>query len=428
MIMAVLFISLAVLLVMNVPIAVCLAVASIIAMVAGDMSSSLMVLTQKLFTSMDSFPFMAVPFFMLSGEIMTKGGISSRLINFARSLVGWLPGGMGIVTVVACAFFGAISGSNAATVAAIGAIMIPAMIKAGYPEDYATAVAASAGTLGVVVPPSTPMITYGVVSGVSIAALFTAGFLPAIIMVISMSIVLVVQSAKRHYPTYPFSFSQLGKATYKAIGALLMPILILGSIYRGIATPTEAAALSVVYALVVSMFIYKELKLSDLKGILVSAGRSTSVVLFVIATSGAFSWLMVTQNMPNTIANFILSISNNPIIVALFINILLLILGIFLETNAIILMVAPILLPIGAAIGISPLSLGIIMIVNTSVGMITPPMALNIIIASGISNVSIERVASKIIVFLLVLILDILIITYIPGLIEWLPRLAGQII
>ena len=425
MIMAVLFITLGILLILNVPIAVCLGGASIAAMLAGGMSSQLVVLAQKLFTSMDSFPFMAVPFFMLSGEIMTRGGISKRLIDFANSLVGWMPGGLGIVTVVSCAFFGAISGSNAATVAAIGGIMIPAMVKAGYPKDYATAVAASAGTLGVVVPPSTPMITYGVVSGVSIAALFAAGIIPAVIMVASMSIVLIFQSKKHSYPTQPFSLKELARSTYKAIGAILMPVLILGSIYRGAATPTEAASISVVYALIVSMFIYKELKLSDLKPIVVSAGKSTAVVLFVIATSGAFSWIMVTQNMPTTIANTILSISNNPILIALFINVLLLILGVFLETNAIILMVAPILIPIGKAIGLDPLTLGIIMTVNTSVGMLTPPMALNIIIAAGISKVSIEKVAVKLVPLFIVLVIDVLIITYVPELIEFLPMKLG---
>lgn len=428
MIMAVLFISLAILLILNVPIAVSLAVSSISAMLVGGMASDLVVLAQKLFTSMDSFPFMAVPFFMLSGEIMTKGGISKRLIEFASALVGWLPGGMGIVTVVSSGFFGAISGSNAATTAAIGSIMIPAMEDSGYPKDYATTVAASAGTLGVVVPPSTPMITYGVISGVSIAALFAAGIVPALIMIITMSILLIFQSKKHNYPTLPFNLKRLGKSTYRALGAILMPVLILGSIYAGIATPTEAAAISVAYALIVSMFVYKELKLEDLKPIIVSAGKTTAVVLFVIATSGAFSWIMVTQNMPATIANFVLGISNNPILIALFINILLLILGVFLETNAVILMVAPILIPIGQAIGISPLTLGIIMVVNTSVGMITPPMALNIIIASGISGVSIERVAKKIVPFLIILIIDIIIITYIPGLIEFLPRALGLIV
>jgi len=424
----ILFLSLAVFLLMNVPIAVSLGLSSFIALFfAGGGSIPLTMIPQRIFTSMDSFPFMAVPFFMLAGGLMESGGISKRLINFAKNLVGALPGGLGVITVLSSAFFGALSGSNAATVAAIGGIMIPAMVKAKYSPDFASAIAASAGTLGVVVPPSVPIITYAVISGVSVGALFLAGFLPALVMVVTLSLTIVFLSGKYNLPKEKVTLRELGKSFVNAIFALFMPILILGGIYGGVYTPTEAAAIAVVYSLIVSLFIYREIKFKDLYSIIIKAGKNTAIVLFVIATSGAFSWLLTAQRIPEMIAQAILSISSNPIIIMLLINLLLLILGVFLETNAIILLVTPMLLPVTAKIGVDPLVLGIIMVINTSVGMITPPMALNIMIASSIGNQTIEQISKKIIPFLIVLIIDILIITFIPQIATFLPMKAGLI-
>ncbi|MEA4816444.1 MAG: TRAP transporter large permease [Lachnospiraceae bacterium] len=424
---AILFLSLAILLVINVPIAVCLALACAAALVYGGMGSNIIIIPQRMFTSMDSFPFMAVPFFMLAGGIMESGGMSKRLVNFAKQLVGFLPGGLGIITVVASGFFGALSGSNAATVAAIGGIMIPAMEKDGYPSDYACAISASAGTLGVVVPPSTPMITYAVVSGVSIGTMFIAGFIPALLMIISLSIVLSIMAKKYNFPLIRINRKDLWKSFKEAIFAIIMPVVILGGIYGGIFTPTESAAVAVLYSIIISMFVYREISLKDLKGIIIKAGRATAVVLFVIATSGAFSWLLVSQKIPDAIAAFVLGLSSNPVIIMLLLNIILLILGVFLETNAIILLITPMLLPIVSKIGVSYLEIGIILVVNTSVGMLTPPMALNILVASGIGNQTIEKIAKKVVPFLLVLILDIFIITFVPGFIEFLPKLMGLI-
>ncbi|MGE4485217.1 MAG: TRAP transporter large permease [Oscillospiraceae bacterium] len=423
---AVLFSSLAVLLLLNVPIAVCLTLACGAAMIFGGMSDSLIVLPQKMFSSMDSFPFMAVPFFMLAGSIMESGGMSKRLINFAKNLIGWVPGGLNVITVFSSAFFGALSGSNAATTAAIGGTMIPAMEDDGYDRDYACAVAAASGTLGVVVPPSTPMITFGVVSGVSIGTLFMAGFVPAGLMVLSLSIVMVIKAKRYHYGTIPFDLKGLGKSFLNAIFAILMPVIILGGIYGGVFTPTESAAVAIVYALIVCLGIYKEIKIKDLPRIIIQAGRSTAIVMFVIAASGAFSWLLVYEKIPDTIASAILSTISNPAAIMLILNVLLLILGVFLETNAIILMMTPMILPIASQIGVSYLEIGIIMVVNTSVGMLTPPMALNILIAAGIGGSSIERVSKKVIPFLMILIIDILIITYVPGFITWLPKVLGM--
>ena len=425
---AVLFIALFILLLLNVPIAVCLTLSCTAAMLVGGLSGNLVVLPQKMFTALDSFPFMAVPFFMLAGSIMETGGLSKRLIEFAKALIGWVPGGLSVITVLSSGFFGAISGSNAATVAAIGGTMIPAMREDGYDNDYACAVAASAGTLGVVVPPSTPMITYGVVSGVSIGTLFMAGFVPAILMIVSLSTLMIIRARGMNFSTIPFSLKRLWLALKHSFLAILMPIIILGGIYGGFYTPTESAAIAIVYALVVSMLVYKEITWKDLPRIIIAAGKSTATVMFVIAASGAFSWILVYNRIPEMIANAILSVVSNKYVILMILNVLLLILGVFLETNAIILMITPMLLPIASRIGVSYLEVGLIMVVNTSVGMLTPPMALNILIAAGIGNETIERIAKKVIPFLLVLILDIFIITYVPGFITWLPKTLGMTI
>lgn len=422
----ILIVSLAVLLLLNIPIAISLALATMLAIIGGDIQLPLTLIPQRMITSLDSFPFMAIPFFMLAGSIMLSGGISRRLIDFAKSLVGFLPGGLGIISVFSSAFFGAISGSNAATVAAIGNVMVPSMSKDKYPKDYASALVSSAGTLGVVVPPSVPMITYGVISGVSIGTLFMAGLIPALLMVIALCVTIMFHATKHNLPRGRFTFAELWRSFLNAFWALLMPVIILGGIYGGIFTPTEAAAVACVYALVVILFIHRELKIMDLYKIITSAGQSTAIVFFVIATSSAFSWLLTAERIPSAIASAVLSISDNAILILLLINIMLLIFGIFLETNAIILLLTPILLPIGMEIGMDPLVLGIIIIVNTSVGMITPPMALNIVIASGISKVSIERISMKIIPFFTVLFAVVLIITYFPQVVQFLPNLLAN--
>jgi C4-dicarboxylate transporter DctM subunit len=426
MVSAILFGTLAALLLINIPIAVALGLASFFAIMFSDLTIPLVMIPQRIFTSLDSFPFMAVPFFMFAGVLMEAGGISRRLVTFAKSLVGCLPGGLGIITVVSSAFFGAISGSNAATVAAIGGIMIPSMEKESYPKDYSCAIAAAGGTLGVVVPPSVPMITYGVISGASIGTLFIAGIVPAMLMVLSLSFVIMIVAHRKNLPREKISKKELIRSFVDAIFAILMPVIVLGGIYGGVFTPTEAAAVSCIYALLVTFVIYREISIKALSGLIIQAGQATAVVFFIIATSGAFSWLLTSERIPEMITSGFLSISNNGIIIMLMINILLLILGVFLETNAIILLVTPMLLPIAMEIGLDPVVFGIILIVNTSVGMITPPMALNIVIASGIGNSTIERISKAIVPFFLVLVADILIISFVPEIIRFLPKILGQ--
>ena len=421
----ILFCTLGLLLLLNVPIAVCMGLASFAAIVFSGDTTPLTMVPQRMFTAMDSFPFMAIPFFMLAGALMESGGISKRLIDFAKNLVGFLPGGLGVITVVSSAFFGAISGSNAATVAAIGGVMIPAMEKDKYPKDVASAIAASAGTLGVVVPPSVPMITYGVISNVSIAALFMSGILPAGLIVFSLGLVLFFQARKLNLPRLPFSARGIVKSFFNAFWALMMPVIILGGIYGGVFTPTEAASVAVLYGLIVSLFVYRELKISMLPGILIRAGLGTAIVLFIIASSSSFAWLLTAAKVPTAIASSVLAVASNEYVILTLVNVTLLVFGIFLETNAIILLLTPMLLPIAASIGLDPLLLGVIIIVNTSVGMITPPMSLNIFIASSVGGETIERISAKIFPYLGILIIDVLLITYFPKISLWLPKAAG---
>jgi len=428
MVIFLLFGSLAILLLLNIPIAVSMGLSTFFAIIFGGISIPLTVIPQRIFTSIDSFPFMAIPFFMLAGSLMEKGGISSRLVNFAKAIVGMLPGGLGLVSVFSSAFFGAISGSNAATVSAIGSVMIPSMTKEKYPKDYACALNAAAGTLGVVVPPSVPMITYCIISNVSIGTMFISGLIPALLMILTLSITIIFVSGKYGAPQgRNFSLMRLWKTFLDALLALLMPIIILGGIYGGIFTPTEAAAVACIYSLIVTLFIYREIKVRDLYSIFISSAKNASIIFFIIATSSAFSWLLTSERIPSLIASTILSITNNKIFILMLMNLLFLILGVFLETNAIILLMTPMLLPVAVQIGVDPLAFGIIMVVNTSIGMLTPPMAVNIVVACGIGKAPIEDVSKKVIPFFLALIIDIIILTYVPDIILFLPRLLGRI-
>lgn len=407
------------LILINIPVAVSIGIAAILGMTTSTLPLNPVVVAQRMFTSVDSFPFMAIPFFMLAGGLMEHGGISKRLVNLASAMVGSLRGGLGLITILSSAFFGAISGSNPATVAAIGGIMVPSMIKKGYPPAFAAAIAAAGGTLGVIIPPSIPMITYGVVANVSIGDLFISGFGPGLLIAFSLGLVVVTVSTKMNIPKEPKkSFSEFWDAFKDSILAIIMPLIILGGIYGGVFTPTEAGAVAVVYSLIISIFIYKELSRKKLGEIIIKAGVSSSIVFFVIATSQSFSWLITVGRVSQSIAQGMLSISHNPFVIITMINILLLFLGVFLETQAIILLVAPIMLPIVANFGMDPLMLGIIMVVNTSVGMITPPMAVNLFVAAGLVkeyNITIERISQHIVKFLLIEILDIFLVSNVPA-------------
>ncbi len=408
------------LLALGVPIAVCIGFAAIVGILAGPLPISPIVVGQRMFTAIDSFPFMAIPFFMLAGGIMEHGGISKRLIHLASAIVGSLRGGLGLITVVASAFFGAISGSNPATVAAIGGIMAPSMIKQGYKPPFAAATAAAAGTLGVIIPPSIPLITYGVVAGVSIGDLFIAGITPGLILATALCCCVSAMARKLDVPAGdPFSLRELVSAFFESVLALFMPGIILGGIYGGVFTPTEAGAVAVAYSLIVSFCVYREMDMGKMKTIILNAGVSTAIVFFVIACSQSFAWLVNVGKVSEAIVNGMLGVTGSPVVLVLLINLILLVLGVFLETQAIILLVTPILLPIVAKIGMDPLLLGIIIIVNTSLGMITPPMAVNLFVAQGLvreHNVGLEAISRYIVPFFFTELAVVLLLSYFPGL------------
>lgn len=426
MIIGMLFGVLFVMLFLGVPIAICLGIAVCMAIVASGNLNLLPAVAQRMFTQADNFTLMAVPFFILAGNIMEKGGISKRLIDFIEILMRRIPGRLSCITVVASAFFGAISGSNPATVAAIGGITVPRMKQKGYPEDVAAAVAASGGTLGVVIPPSIPMVTYAVTASVSVGTMFMAGVIPGLLLAAVLIATNIVICKK-------YDAAENGKVTLKAFAhsfkeallAIFMPVIILGGIYGGLFTPTESAAVACVYAFIISVFVYKELTLKDIYEIFRKSTVSSAVVLFVVSMSAPFAWFMTNQNIPTFIASSVLGLFTNKVALLLMINVILLFLGCFLETQSIILLVTPILLPIAASLGLSPVALGIIIIINTSIGMITPPMAVNLFVASGIANTSIGKISKRIIPYLCIEVATLLVMTFIPAIITWLPGIMG---
>lgn len=412
---------------LNVPVAISIGLAAMFGVMVSSLPMEPIVVAQRMFTAVDSFPFMAIPFFMLAGGIMGKGGISKRLINLASALIGNIRGSLGLVTIVASAFFGAISGSNPATVAAIGGIMVPAMVGKGYPAAFAASITAAGGTLGVIIPPSIPMITFGVVAGVSIGDMFIAGIVPGILLTLFLSILVIMQARKLGIPAEErSSMKNVGTALKESILAIMMPLIILGGIYGGIFTPTEAGAVAVVYSLIVSICVYREMRLKELREVIIKAGISSAVVFFVIATSQSFSWLITVARISEQITSAMLSLSQNPFLIVTLTNVLLLFLGVFLETQAIILLIAPILLPLLSNLGMDPILIGTIIVVNTSVGMITPPMAVNLFVAAGLVKeygVTMEKIAVRIVPFLLAEIVGILMISNIPAISLGLLRL-----
>ena len=424
----ILFIVLLVMLFFGIPIAVSMGLAVLAALNFGDGRTPSLLIVQRMFTSLDNFPFMAIPFFILAGDMMQCGGISARLIDFIKLLLHKVPARLSVISTVGSGFFGAISGSNPATVAAIGGIMIPEMKKSGYPSAKAAAIAAASGTLGVIIPPSISMVTYSLIASVSIGTMFIGGIVPGLLLALAMVAVSMIGC-------YKIEKKEAGKVTLgelvysflRAISALLMPVIILGGIYGKVCTPTEAAAVACVYAFIVSCLIYRELPLKNLPAVFIKSATSTAVVLLVVALSAPFSWLMTSAGIPGKITTTMISVFENKYAILLMMNAALLFLGCFLETQSIILLMTPILLPLARQFGIDPIALGLIMIVNTSIGMITPPMAVNLYVASSISGSSIESISRQVVPYFLTLVAVMLVFTYFPQILMWLPKLVGGI-
>lgn len=377
---------------------------------------------QRMFVAVDSFTMMAIPFFMLAGKLMEVGGMSRRIVRFADCLVGWMTGGLAHVIVVASAFFGALSGSAAATCAAIGSTLIPDMKRKGYPADFVAGLQAVAGGLGVIIPPSITMIMYGVCSGTSIGKLFVAGILPGIFLVLCLMLTVRVEAGKRRIKqTSTFSGKELLKSFLDAIPALMVPIIILGGIYGGFFSPTEAGAVACVYGLLVGVFWYKEVNRDNIGAILGGALVNTVMVLIIVSASGAFSWLLTSNGVASLLGRAIGSVATNRFLFLLFSNLIFLLIGCFIESVAGILIVTPILLPQALALGIDPVHYGVIMVVNLALGLTTPPVGENQYIAAAIADIPFEQEFKASLPFLLTNFIALMVITYVPQLSLWLP-------
>ncbi|MHC1760040.1 MAG: TRAP transporter large permease [Negativicutes bacterium] len=407
----------------NVPIAVALALAAAIPLLMYT-DLPLIVVVQRFFTATDSFPFMAIPFFMIAGGLLEKGGVSKRLVNLASAMVGGLHGGLAIVTFVASAFFGAISGSSTATVIAIGSIMIPAMLSDGYGLKFSLATVASAGYLGVIIPPSIPMVTYGISSGTSISDIFMAGFLPGILLTASMS-VYAYYYGKKHVPTTrKFTIKEFVKCFKDAIWALMMPGIILGGIYGGVFTPTEAAAVACLYGLIVGFCVYKELTWPIVYDIMKGSVVSAAMIMFIVAGASAFGFVMTRELIPARVAEYIVSISSSPIMFLMLVNVLLLIVGTFMETNAAILILTPIFVPICQQMNIDLIAFGIVVVVNLAIGTLTPPLGVNLFVAARLKNAKIDTVVNVHLGWYIVAsVFALMVLTFVPSISLFLPNL-----
>lgn len=410
---------------LHAPMAVAIGTACIAAFwLAGDIS--MMLVVQRMYAGADSFPLMAVPLFMLAGLLMESGGLSRRIVDVAHGLVGWLPGGLAAVSVVSAMFFAGISGSAAADTAAVGGILVPAMLRAGYPRPLAAAVQASGGSIGVIIPPSIPMIIFGVLTGASIGKLFLAGVLPGILMGGSLIALIVWQCRGMEAGKGTFSWRELLRSLRCAWLALGAPVLILGGILGGVFTATESAAVAVGYGLLVGVFAHRELKWREVPRLCLEAGVTASVVMFIIAQATAFSWFMTVQEFPARIAGWMLSLTAEPVLLLLMINAMLLLAGALVETTAALLLFVPVLAPMLPTLGLDPVQLGALMVMNLAIGMLTPPLGICLIVAGGIAGTSLERVARASLPFVLVLVADLLLVTFWPPLTQWLPGLLEQ--
>jgi len=384
-------------------------------------------LYRNVYNGIDSFPLMAIPFFMLAGELMNRGGITMRLVEFSQAFMGHLRGGLAHVNVLSSMLFAGLSGSAVADTSALGSMLIPAMEKQGYTRKFAAAITAASSVIGPIIPPSGIMIIYAYVMGESVAALFLAGVIPGAMVGIGLMLMDKIMANKYDFPvaTNKYSWPERGQASIKAFFPLLTPVIILGGILGGIFTPTEAAAVAVAYALFIGLFVLRTLKISDLSGVITRAGITSSVVLLLVGAAMAFKTVVSLSHAPEQLAAFILTLTSNPLLLLFLINILLFIVGMFLDAGPAIIILGPILGPIFIGLGIDPIHFAIIMSVNLTVGLATPPMGLVLFVASAVSGERVEAIAKAILPFLAVEIVVIFLITYIPALSMTIPRLTG---
>lgn len=420
---AALFVLLFTFMLMGMPVAVALGLSSLLTILTFG-HDSLASLSLKLFETSEQFTLLAIPFFILAGSFMTTGGVAKRMIRFAIACVGHLHGGLAIASVLACMLFAAVSGSSPATVVAVGSIVIAGMVRAGYPQSFAAGVVCNAGTLGILIPPSIVMVVYGATTETSVGKLFMAGVIPGILLGVMLMTAIYVLARVKNLPRQPrATLTEIVTAGRDSIWGLMLMVIILGGIYGGIFTPTEAAAVSAVYAFFVAVFVYRDIGLAKVPTVLVDAAKVTVMLMFIIANALLFAHVLTTERIPQAIAEQIVAWGMPGWQFLIVVNILLLIAGCFMEPTGIILILAPILFPIATRLGIDPVHLGIIMVVNLEIGMVTPPIGLNLFVTAGITKMSIGEVVHAALPWLSVLLVFLVIITYVPILTLWLPNL-----
>lgn len=424
MVAIILFVLLAILLIVNVPVGIALGISTMGALIYSG-TLSLASIPQALVTSCDSFPILAIPLFILSGDLMGAGGVSSRILNVCNVFFGRITGGIAIVTVLVCMFFAAVSGSGPATVAAVGTMVVPTMLKLGYDKPFVLALVATAGSIGVIIPPSIPMVIFGVSTGASVTSLFMGGFIPGILIGIALIIYCYIHCKRRGFTgtADPFTKKAALDALWDAKWALINPVIILGGIYAGIFTPTEAAAVAAVYAFVCGAFLHRELTLAKFIKAISTSCSTTATTMVILGCATAFSKVITLEQIPTMVANGLMAISSNKIIILLLINLLLLIVGCFMDTTPAILILAPILMPVAASLGVDPIHFGLIMVTNLAIGFITPPLGINLFVASRIADSPMEVILKGIVPFILVMLFCLALITYIPDIVMFLPNL-----
>lgn len=416
------------LLLLNVPISFCIGLATLATMLLSvDFMPAVTTMAQRMAGGINSFALLAIPFFVLSGLIMGRGGIAKRLIECAMALVGMLPGGLALVNVMSCMFFGAISGSAVAATSAIGSFMLPEMKKQGYDVNYSAAVTAAAATTGMLIPPSNILIVYAIASGgVSIAALFIAGYLPGILLGVALMIVCAGYARIKGYPVGArLPFKLVVQKVAAAVPSLFMIFLVIGGIVSGVFTATEAGAIAVVYSLILAVGIYREVKTPELPGILMKSAETTAIVLALIATSSAMSWILSYEQIPQAISAGMLTISENPLLILLMINLILLLVGAFMDMTPAVLIFTPIFLPVAVELGMSPLHFGIMMVLNLSIGLVSPPVGSVLFVSCAIAKTKLEAILRPLMPMYLAMFVVLMLVTYIPAISEWLPKQFG---
>ncbi|MFM2056546.1 MAG: hypothetical protein RLY71_931 [Pseudomonadota bacterium] len=382
----------------------------------------------KLFTGIEKFEIMAIPFFILAGNFLTHGGVARRMINFASAMVGHWYGGLGLAGVLACALFAAVSGSSPATVVAIGSILLPAMVKAGFPKQFGAGVVTTAGALGILIPPSIVMVMYSVSTNTSLGALFMAGVIPGLALAGFLGFTTWWRARKFNYPRQPKASLALRLKTLReSFWGLMLIVVVMGGIYTGIFTPTEAAAMSAVYAFIVAVFVYKDMGLKDVPRVLLSSASMSAMLLYIITNAVLFSFVLANEQIPQHLADWLVGMGLGPISFLLVCNILLLVAGNFMEPSSIVLIMAPILFPVAVKLGIDPVHFGILIVVNMEVGMCHPPVGLNLYVASGITKMGITELTVAVWPWLLTMLVFLGLVTYWPTMSLWLPRLMGMV-